>query len=212
MSKHYLWGLSEVKSLSRVRLFATLWTVARQAPLSMGFSARILEWVTISFSRGSSQPRDQTRVSRIGGRRFNLWATREAREVYQCSPIPPSAGPPLCHPLCKRIIPPGPLPSGLTCVLWEWCVPLLSTSFQTQARSAILSLPSATRAGCPGGCFALDPDTQTTRRLNTADPGWMCSASGKETCNTLNVAQSQEWGLISYNSIMKPQLINILKH
>ena len=27
-----------VKSLSRVRLFATLWTVARQAPLSMGFS------------------------------------------------------------------------------------------------------------------------------------------------------------------------------
>ena len=34
--------------------------------------ARILEWVTISFSRGSSQPRDQTRVSRIGGRRFNL--------------------------------------------------------------------------------------------------------------------------------------------
>ena len=34
--------------------------------------ARILEWVTISFSRGSSRPRDQTRVSCIGGRRFNL--------------------------------------------------------------------------------------------------------------------------------------------
>ena len=40
--------------------------------------AGIMEWVTISFSRGSSQPRDWTRVSRIGGRRFNLWATREA--------------------------------------------------------------------------------------------------------------------------------------
>ena len=40
--------------------------------------ARILEWVTISFSRGSSQPRDWTWVSCIGGRRFNLWATREA--------------------------------------------------------------------------------------------------------------------------------------
>ena len=38
--------------------------------------ARTLEWVAISFSRGSSPPRDQTRVSRIGGRRFNLWATR----------------------------------------------------------------------------------------------------------------------------------------
>ena len=39
--------------------------------------ARILEWVAISFSRGSSPPRDQTQVSCIGGRRFNLWATRE---------------------------------------------------------------------------------------------------------------------------------------
>ena len=37
--------------------------------------ARILEWVTISFSRASSRPRDQTWVSRIGGRLFNLWAT-----------------------------------------------------------------------------------------------------------------------------------------
>ena len=45
--------------------------------------ARILEWVTISFSRGSSRPRDQTQVSRIGGRRFNLWATREAMVLIQ---------------------------------------------------------------------------------------------------------------------------------
>ena len=34
--------------------------------------ARVLEWVAISFSRGSSQPRDRTQVSRIGGRCFNL--------------------------------------------------------------------------------------------------------------------------------------------
>ena len=34
--------------------FAIPWTVAHQAPLSMGFfQARILEWVAISFSRGS---------------------------------------------------------------------------------------------------------------------------------------------------------------
>ena len=38
--------------------------------------ARILEWVAISFSRGSSQPRDQTQVSHVAGRRFILWATR----------------------------------------------------------------------------------------------------------------------------------------
>ena len=42
------------------------------------FQARVLEWVAISFSRGSSQPRNQTWVSRIAGRRFTVWATREA--------------------------------------------------------------------------------------------------------------------------------------
>ena len=41
--------------------------------------ARILEWVAISFSRGSSQPKDWTQVSHIAGRHFNLWATREAQ-------------------------------------------------------------------------------------------------------------------------------------
>ena len=46
---------------SRVQLFVTPWTVARQAPLSRGIlQARILEWVAMSSSRGSSQPRDQT--------------------------------------------------------------------------------------------------------------------------------------------------------
>ena len=34
--------------------------------------ARILEWVAISFSRGSSQPRDWTQVSHIAGECFNL--------------------------------------------------------------------------------------------------------------------------------------------
>ena len=33
--------------------------------------ARILEWVAFPFSRGSSQPRDQTQVSRTGGRFFS---------------------------------------------------------------------------------------------------------------------------------------------
>ena len=36
------------------------------------FQARVLEWVAISFSRGSSPPRDQTWVSRIVGRRFTI--------------------------------------------------------------------------------------------------------------------------------------------
>ena len=69
----------KVKSLSRVWLFATPWTVAYQAPLSMGFS-RQEYWSELPLpSPGeSSWPRDQTQVSHIAGRRFNLWATREA--------------------------------------------------------------------------------------------------------------------------------------
>ena len=56
------------KSLSQVRLFATPWTVARQAPLSMGIlQARVLEWVAMFSSRGFSQPRDQTQASLIAG-------------------------------------------------------------------------------------------------------------------------------------------------
>ena len=43
------------------------------------FQARVLEWVSISFSRGSSWPRDQTQISCIVGRCFTVWATREVR-------------------------------------------------------------------------------------------------------------------------------------
>ena len=41
------------------------------------FQARVLERVAISFSRGSSRPRDLTWVSCIIGRCFTIWATRE---------------------------------------------------------------------------------------------------------------------------------------
>ena len=54
------------------------------------FQARILEWVAISFSRRFSQPRDWTWASRIVGRRFTIWATREVQYrpgelTFQCS-------------------------------------------------------------------------------------------------------------------------------
>ena len=42
--------------------------------------ARILKWVAISFSRGSSRPRDRTWVSCIAGWYFTIWATREVQE------------------------------------------------------------------------------------------------------------------------------------
>ena len=51
--------------------------------------ARILEWVAISLSRGSSPPRDRTQVSHIAGRRFNLWT----KGVFDsCDPM--DCGPP----------------------------------------------------------------------------------------------------------------------
>ena len=40
--------------------------------------ARILEWGAIPFSKGSSQPRNRTRVSCIVGTFFTIWAIREA--------------------------------------------------------------------------------------------------------------------------------------
>ena len=101
-SKAWKWKV-KVKSLSHVRPSATPWTAAFQAPPSMGFSrqeywsgvppmdcslpgfsihgifqARVLEWIAISFSRGSSWPRNWTGVSCIAGTHFTLWATREA--------------------------------------------------------------------------------------------------------------------------------------
>ena len=66
------WSL-KWKSLSHVQLCNPMhYTVHRI------LQARILEWVAFPFSRGSSQPRDWTQVSRIAGGCFTSWATREA--------------------------------------------------------------------------------------------------------------------------------------
>ena len=56
------------------------------------FQARVLEWVAISFSRGSSWPRDGTQVSCIADRCFNLWATRVAHIPRAYCPPKPTDG------------------------------------------------------------------------------------------------------------------------
>ena len=68
----------KVKSLSHVQLFATLDCSLSGSSVHGIFQARVLEWIAISFSRGSSRPRNRTRVSHIAGRLFTLWITREA--------------------------------------------------------------------------------------------------------------------------------------
>ena len=64
----------------------TLWDPMDCSPLGFCvhelFQARILEWVAISFSRGSSQPRDWTRVSCTAGRFCTDWATRKALPLW----------------------------------------------------------------------------------------------------------------------------------
>ena len=47
--------------------------------------ARILEWIAISFSRGSSRPRNRTWVSSIGGKLFVIWASRETTIHHRVS-------------------------------------------------------------------------------------------------------------------------------
>ena len=68
------------------------------------FQARVLEWIAISFSRGSSRAKNWTRVSRIAGRRFTIWATRD----QICVPV-----------LAGRFLTTGPPGKSLGCfVLW----------------------------------------------------------------------------------------------
>ena len=83
--KHKLeWRLLEVK-WSEVKWSQSCPTLCDPMDCSLPGSsvhgilqARILEWVAISFSRGSSCPRDRTQVSCIAGRRFTIWGTRKA--------------------------------------------------------------------------------------------------------------------------------------
>ena len=73
---------------STVQFFATFWAVAHKDPPSRRFFRQeILEWVAISSSRGSSWPRNRTRVFYVfctAGRCFTYWAIGE---VYWIQPL-----------------------------------------------------------------------------------------------------------------------------
>ena len=87
VAKSWTW-LSSWTEMNWTEMCPTLWD-------PMGFSltgssvhgilqVRILEWVAILFSRGSSWPRDQTRVSCTAGRFLTVRATREAKTSKLC--------------------------------------------------------------------------------------------------------------------------------
>ena len=87
-----------IQWLSRVWLSATPWTIACQAPLSMGFP-RQEYWrgVAVSFCRGSSWLEDQTHISCIGRQILYHWATFGYQEL-----IPGSQWPCFCHNAHKK--------------------------------------------------------------------------------------------------------------
>ena len=103
--------------------------------------ARILEWVAIPFSRGSSWPRDWTWVSCIIGRVFTVWVTREA-PVYSwwwcwclvASVVSDSVWPHALWP--TGLLCPWDSPSKNTGVGWR---ALLQGIFQTQGLNPGLS-------------------------------------------------------------------------
>ena len=67
--------------VSRLVMSDSLWPYGLEPARSLYpwiFQARILEWVAISFSRGSSWPKARTQVSHIAGKFFTVWATRDA--------------------------------------------------------------------------------------------------------------------------------------
>ena len=80
---HPLWNIS--KKWSEVKVTQSCPTLCNLMDCSLPDSsvhgilqARILEWLAVPFSRGSSQSRDQTQVSCTAGGFFTIWATREA--------------------------------------------------------------------------------------------------------------------------------------
>ena len=95
---------------------------------------RILEWFPLSYSRGSSWPRDWTWISCIAGRFFTVWATREAyykafnSVQFSCSVESDFLWP---HGL-QHARPPCPSPTpriySNSSPLTQWCHPTISSS------------------------------------------------------------------------------------
>ena len=80
-SNAWTWKV-KVKSLSRVQLFATPWTVAHQTPLSMEFS-RQEYWSFYFLLQGSSRPRNQTLISCVSCTAGGFFTTSNTWEALE---------------------------------------------------------------------------------------------------------------------------------
>ena len=125
---------SKVQLLSCVQLLATIMGCSLPGSLvHRFFQTSVPEWVAISYSRRSSQPRNQTWVSRTTGRRFTVWATRQAILCLSSVQFSRSV---VCDSLrpheSQHARPPCPSPTpGVhsdSCPSSPWCHPAISSS------------------------------------------------------------------------------------
>ena len=107
--------------LSHVRLSVAPWTVARQAPLSMGFSSKNTGVGCHFLLQGSSRPRDQTQVSHVAG---GLFTTE-----------PPGRPPPAPHHFHVLRVPAADRWLSLSGVGWG-----VERTWRPQARGEVLPL------------------------------------------------------------------------
>ena len=84
--QNYVSSLERVMSLSHVQLCNPMDCSLSGSSVHGIFQARILEWIAISFTRGSSWPRNRTQVSSIVGRCFTVWDTSEALLNHKSMP------------------------------------------------------------------------------------------------------------------------------
>ena len=111
--------------------------------------ARILEWVAIPFSRGSSRTRNQTRVSHIGRRIFYHWNTSEFSLVSCHQSIPGRLTPRLWKPPCLKERKVTEEPQAAVCATCTRLQPLVSTSAFRAWGSVLMGTGGLGRHGAP---------------------------------------------------------------
>ena len=129
----------KVKLLSRVRLFATPWTVAYEAPPSMEFS-RQEYWSGLSFPSPGDlpHPRIEPGSPSLQADALTIWATREAPSIYCCCCWVTSVCPTLCDPIDGS--PPGsPVPGILQARTLEWIAISFSSAWKWKVKVKSLS-------------------------------------------------------------------------
>ena len=90
--------------------------------------ARLLEWVAISFSKGSSRPRNRTQVSQISGRFFTNWATKCAAAAAKSHQSCPT----LCEPITTAHQ--APVPGILQARTLEWAAISFSSTWKWKVK------------------------------------------------------------------------------